>query len=485
MDLALSNVINISVSQAPAALGPFNVNNLALFTDDTPNASFPQSGYQIYKTASQVAADFGSTSKTFQMATAVFAQSPNILAGNGYLVIWTLLANLAGVTEIQTVSFSSLPTSGNFTLSYGGVPTAAIPFSANAAAVQTALQAVAGLSTVTVTGSFAAGFVVTMTGVSGDAPAMTVATDTLQDASQLNVSVTDAVTTHGVVASSTELLLAAITRTQSIVSYCGVIKANAYVANEMMNASNYVQTQDLILFVASASSADVAVTTGIFWQIQNAGNSKTRAVLYLKDTYASANLAAAAYAGRALSTDFSGSNTTQTVHLKNLATIQVDPNMTQGIFNSAQIAGADVYASFKGVAKIYSSGANRFFDSVYNQMWLTTALAVAGFNALATTSTKVPQTEIGISVIKTAYRLVAEQAKTNQYVAPGAWTGDTFGNQQDFLRNIAERGYYIWSSPIATQLPVDRSARKAPLVQMAFKEAGAVHTGNVLVNINA
>jgi len=37
-ELALSNVINISVSAAPVGLGRFNTSNLALFTHDVPGS---------------------------------------------------------------------------------------------------------------------------------------------------------------------------------------------------------------------------------------------------------------------------------------------------------------------------------------------------------------------------------------------------------------------------------------------------------------
>ena len=105
---------------------------------------------------------------------------------------------------------------------------------------------------------------------------------------------------------------------------------------------------------------------------------------------------------------------------------------------------------------------------------------------MAQSSTKLPQTEDGISVLKGAYRQVCEQAVANQYSAPGAWNNaTTFGNQADFVRNISERGYYIYSAPIAKQLAADRAARIAPLVQIALKEAGAVHKANIIVYINA
>lgn len=74
---------------------------------------------------------------------------------------------IAGTDEVQTITFSAVPDSGTFKLSHEGEETAVLPFNASAAAVQSALNALTGLSGVTVTGSFAGGFVVTFTGADG------------------------------------------------------------------------------------------------------------------------------------------------------------------------------------------------------------------------------------------------------------------------------------------------------------------------------
>ena len=144
-----------------------------------------------------------------------------------------------------------------------------------------------------------------------------------------------------------------------------------------------------------------------------------------------------------------------------------------------------MYASFQGVPKVFTSGANKFFDDVYNLQAYVAGLLVAGFNALAQSSTKVPQTENGVAILKGAYRAVCEQYVANQYLAPGAWNNPTtFGNLADLLRNISERGYYIYSASVALQSSVDRAARKAPLIQIAVKEAGAIQSSSVIIYVN-
>ena len=86
--LSIANVINISVVSPGAGLLPWNTSNLALFTHDTcSNGAVTSAGYGIYLDPVSVATDWGSASTTTLMAQAVFNQQPNILAGNGALVI--------------------------------------------------------------------------------------------------------------------------------------------------------------------------------------------------------------------------------------------------------------------------------------------------------------------------------------------------------------------------------------------------------------
>jgi len=76
----------------------------------------------------------------------------------------------AGVNEVQTITFSNVPTGGIFTLVFQGETTADMDQTTDAADVQAALNALVALSGVTVAGSFAAGFVVTFAGADGEKP---------------------------------------------------------------------------------------------------------------------------------------------------------------------------------------------------------------------------------------------------------------------------------------------------------------------------
>lgn len=83
-----------------------------------------------------------------------------------YATIEALASALILPTETkQLVSFSGVPTSGSFKLSWNGNETSSLTSAATASTVQTALRALAGLSAVTVSGSFSDGFSVSFVGV--------------------------------------------------------------------------------------------------------------------------------------------------------------------------------------------------------------------------------------------------------------------------------------------------------------------------------
>lgn len=482
MELELTNVIDISVNQAQSGAGDYNTSNIALFSRETAGGGFGSAGYKIYLSPTEVGTDFGTSSETYKMANAIFSQKPNILGGGGYLVVIPFV-DTVDVTAVQHIAFSTVPASGAYKLKYGANTSGSIAYSDNAAAVQVALRLLSGLGSVTVLGDTTAGFNVTFTGVSGPASLLLVINDSLQNSTPVNVTITVTTTTAGTT-TSTETIDAAITRTVDLVQYFGIMAAEITSQVDMLAAAAVVQALNKIAFWVSRTAADVD-PGGMLDLLATGGFTQSRGLFYGGADDDSALVMMASYGSRGLSVDFSGSNTTLTMHLKDLIGVQPDPSMTQTLLDACIDAGADTYISLQGVNKTFCSGVNEFFDQVYNLQWFAGALQIAGFNALAQSDTKIPQTENGVRILKNAYRSICEQSVTNQYSAPGTWTSSTtFGNQSDFLANISQRGYYIYSQPVSQQSQTARAARQAPLIQIALKEAGAIHSSNVIVNIN-
>lgn len=480
------NVVNVTVSQTESGINAKNPNTVGLFTNETPTNG---ETYGFYLSATQVGEQYGTSSTTYDMAVNIFSQSPNILTGDGELVIMPLLSSVsatsgdfvsddisANIANIILVSDGDL----NVTLNGTSIDltnldfTSATDITGVATILQNSLQnaiVTNDTTTVTVTSKkVGASSTVVLGAVSGGS-----GTD-LSGASYFN---TTAGTSTAGVDSTGETLMEAIARLEGTVNFAGVI-TNIDIEDSTVSATaSTIQSRDKIFVHHFASTEDIL---GIATTIKDASQTKTRCLGYFTNLE-EANLMKAAYVGRAFSTNFDGTNTTQTMNLKTLANVSSDTNITQTDYNNCKTAGMDIYPSYDGLPKTLSTGGNSYFDQVYNQLAYKFDLQAAGFNYLATTSTKITQTEAGMDGLKGALNKVNEKYVTNNWIGKGlTWNSpDTFGNEQDFRRNITDRGYYTYSIPIAQQAQADRENRIAPLVQIAVKESGAIH--EVLVNV--
>lgn len=372
------NIINVSEQTPTRTLGFYNVNNVMVFTTETPVVDFGTDTFRAYTNVRDVVTDWGSEASVSGIANAMLSQSPSLLAGGGQLLI--------------------------------------APYNQDDQDPETLAEAIVRLS--------------------GD------------------------------------------------VYFGGVVTAQALSDANALAASTACQSLET-LFICPQSSTDAL--TGVFKSIIDAGNSHTKCFLYtISDE--TALLAAAAYASRGFAVNFNAQNACMTMNLKDLATIGVDTGISQTVYNSCKSLGVDIYCGIEGLPKVISNAptGGLYFDQMFNRMWFRQMAKVQYFNTLAGTATKIPQTESGMNTVKNALRQLCDLAVYNGFLAAGKWNGaDKFGNEEDFLRNIADFGYYIYSAPIADQLQTDRAGRKAPVIQIAGKEAGAIHSGSVILSFEA
>ena len=487
--LPISNIINVTVTSTPTGVGEVNVNSLGLFTTEAPsNADV----FREYLSASQVADDFGTNSVTTAMANNIFAQSPNILSGNGRLVIIPMNSS---VSATEGTAFTA-DISGNLA-NFQAVSDGEVRITLNGAnrdltgldftrvvtledianIIQDKLPDVDVSATTTVI-TFASKKVSTLSTVSIDSVGGG-GTDisAVGFLDQLTSTETVGVDATG------ENLVDAIDRVKNTVEFVGVITNLDMSDTEVSAVATAVQSQDRIFVHHFASPEDIA---GIATTVKTALQTKTRCVLHTGGI-ATSNLAKAAFAGRGFSVNTRGSGTAITMNLKQLANVVPDVGINQTVYIAADTAGMDLYVSYAGVPSVLSSGGNDYFDNVYMNLALKFALEAAGFNYLAQTSTKVPQTEAGMNGLKGAYNAVNERFIRNEFIGVGlTWnSSETFGNPEIFKENITNKGYYTYSLPIAQQDSIERSERTAPLVQIAIKRAGAIHTSDVLVIVEA
>ncbi len=486
--LPVSNIINVTITNTPSGLSQKNVNSLALFTNDPTSSLNP---YDIYLSASQVAADYGTDSVTAKMANAIFAQTPNILTGTGRLVIIPLLGSVSATAGTFTTADISanlaniiLVNNGDLkvTINSVGYNLTRLNFTSCTtwADVAKIIQNVLVDGTVT---AMSNGISITSKKV-GTTSTVTIGAVSGGTGTALNGAGYLSGSTGTSVAGTNsigETILAAIQRTSGAVGYVPVMSTLDLEDAAIQANSDGIQALDNMYLQHVASTQDIA---GIGKSIADQGNKKTRILLYT-NSMADANLMKAAYAGRGFSVNFTGSNTSQTMNLKQLATIEPDNGISQTLYTQAETAGVDLYVSYDGVPSVFSTGGNDYFDNPYSDLALKFALEAAGFNFLRQTNTKVPQTETGMNGLKNAYSQVCVQFARAGCIAPGSWTSsETFGDPQIFQNNILINGYYIYSLPVVQQNSGDRDNRIAPLVQIAIKRAGAIHHSDVIVLVN-
>ena len=281
-----------------------------------------------------------------------------------------------------------------------------------------------------------------------------------------------------------ETLSEALTRISALIYFGGWATDRVIDSGEVTAAAEKTESMDCIYFL-EANDASVMEDDGLFDTLSAMNLDHTK-LLYHGGSSDLSFLSA--YASRAMSVNFSAQNSTITTNLKTLKGIKADSTVDQTLYNTMKSMGVDGYVDYGGVAKIVSNanGNDNYFDDVYNRLWFKQAMKVAIFNALANINTKIPQTEEGMDYLKKSARQVCQQAVYNRFLAPGQWNGEfPFGNPQDFDRNISDFGYYVYSLPITQQSQTERLARKAPVIQIAGKQAGAVHSASIIVTFEA
>ncbi|WP_057380686.1 DUF3383 domain-containing protein [Pseudomonas aeruginosa] len=229
----------------------------------------------------------------------------------------------------------------------------------------------------------------------------------------------------------------------------------------------------------NALALDGTSTTDIVAKLKAANYKRTFVQFSSSSPYATASIF-----GRAFTVNFQGNNTTITLKFKQ------EPGVTAEGLNETQAAAlkaknCNVFVNYSNDTAIIQEGVmanGYFFDEVHGLDWLQNDLQTAVYNLLYTSTTKIPQTDQGINRIVTTICQRLDQAVANGLVAPGQWNGPEFGALK--TGQFLSTGYYVYAPPVATQSQADREARKAPVIQVAVKLAGAVHFVDVIVNVN-
>lgn len=480
----LSYTINVSLAMAPSGLADFNTNSIAIFSNETAGFLEP---YRAYNATSAVANDFGSDSLTYKMANALFAPVPNFRTGEGILYIFPFNGTNATSGSLTTADISENITAfqsvedGSLSITIDG--NANVVSGLNFTNIETVKDIVTVLNSKNLDVYIeAVGNTIKFTSKSYGTDS-TIAINTITDSGVVDISAaayldaSNATTAAGTNASGQTLANAVATAQEKV--YFGGVLSTQYVDDATLIAnSTAIQSQDCIYYEVISSLKDIS---GVGASIKAAGNGKTRTLAYSLE---GGKVAIATYASIANSVNYNGVDTANTMNLKTLTGVLPDTGLSDTYVLAANTNGVDIYGNTGGLSVVYSNDNNGYTDDIENQLWFKKAIEVAGFNYLRQTNTKIPQTESGMAGLKNAYAQVCEQGIRNGVVGAGAWNSAVpFGDPETFKRNIAEKGYYIYSIPVAEQAQAEREQRKAPVVQIALKFASAIHHADVIITV--
>jgi hypothetical protein len=489
--LSVSDIVNVQILMAPLAAQQRNFGSLLILGDSDVIDTFQR--YRLYTSLAGVAADFGASAPEYKAASLFFGQSPQ--PQSVYLGRWAALAThgtLQGVvlTAAQQAlsNFTSVLNGGvNFTIDGNAKNLTGLNFSAqtNLNGVASVIQAAFSGSATVIWDSNNQRFVV-KSATTGNASAVTFAS--------LGAGV-DISGLLGLQATQGGYTVAGInseTAGSAVNTFLGL--TNIWYGLQFASAA-VLATSD---YLAVATAIEAAIPSHIFGvttqdtnaynplsttdlaaQLQAGGYTRTFCQYSSSNPYASASIF-----GRAFTVNFTGSNTVITLKFKQ------EPIVTPETLTETQAAAlatknCNVYVNFNNNTAILQQGqvANGYyFDEMHGTDWLQNQIQTDIYNALYSSPTKIPQTDVGIASLATIVAQDCQMAVNNGFVAPGVWTGPPVGAL--VTGQMLSTGFYVFQPSVALQSVADRAARKAPTIQAAIKLAGAVHFSNIIVSVN-
>lgn len=262
----------------------------------------------------------------------------------------------------------------------------------------------------------------------------------------------------------------------------GVADSEAIDDTEWLNVASAIESASLsrilAITVSDPQTLDAASTTDLASRLKAAKYARTFVQYSTSSRYA----ALSAFS-RAFTVNFNGSNTTITLKFKQ------EPGITYEALTVNQATALDskncnVFVYYQNDTAILQQGVmanGDFFDERHGLDWLQNYVQTNLFNMLYTSTSKVPQTDAGVTRLLANVEQSMDQGVTNGLIAPGIWSGGPVG--QLASGETLTKGYYVYAQPLAEQAQADREARKAPLIQVACKLAGAVHYADVQINV--
>jgi hypothetical protein len=487
--LSINRLVNVTINLAPLAAQRRSFGTLMVAGDSAVINGLER--YRSYTNIEAVAGDFGLTAPEYYAAALYFSQTPRpltLMIGRWLRTATAGLINGGILTTAQTsmVLWTAI-TTGSFVVSVDGVvkTLTLLDFSA-----QTTLNGVATVITTALAASATctwdgSRFKITSatTGVLSAVSFATAAGSGVDISTMLKLTSTLA----------SPLVPGYAAETPVACALALIDKSSAWYGLQFAAATMPTDDQaiDVSALIESASPSrifgtTITSTTVLDSTVTNDLASRLKTLLYKRSfvQYSANAYAIASFFGRAFSVNFAANRSTITLMYK-LEPGIVAETLTETQASTLKAKRCNVFVNYNNDTAILQDGVMSglaYFDEMHGLDWFQDAVQNSCYNLLYQSATKIPQTEDGVNQIINTIASVCNESVNNGLVAGGVWNADGFG--QLSRGQSLKTGYYIYSLPIDLQPQADREARKAPPIQVALKLAGAIHTIDVLVNVN-
>ncbi|MEQ1964651.1 DUF3383 domain-containing protein [Xenorhabdus khoisanae] len=484
--LPISSIVNVKINMTPRAASSRNFGSLLIVGDS--NVINTHERLRYYTDIEGVGADFGMDTPEYQAAALYYSQSPQPV--DLYIGRWAkeqVFSALRGAVltkSEQAMSRFTTITDGSFKLTVDGKSTAitGIDFNNETNLNGVAERVAEKLKNASVRwDSTSSRFIVSLQ-ASGKLGYVTRADSGNYIGDFLKLDDVSGATVIDPTQPETIAEAVAALGDASSAWYGLVVADTTLSDSDVLSVARYVESASVSRIyghtVTKTDVLDADVDTDIGSQLKGAFLGRTL-WQYSAQPYAVASLF-----GRMFTVNFQGNRTTITLKFKQEPAISAEL-LTATQANALKSKNGNVFVHYNNDTAIIQEGVmanGTFIDERHGLDWIQNYVQTNLYNLMYTSTTKIPQTDEGVTQLLVNVEQSLAQGVTNGLVAPGIWGGDSFGalSRGDMLT----KGYYTYAAPIAEQVQAEREKRKAPVIQCAIKLAGAIHFADVIINVN-
>ena len=490
--LSVSRLVSVQTIFSPVAAGRRGFGTLLILGDSTVIGSAER--VRKYATLESVATDFGVTAPEYYGAALYFGQSPRpaqLMIGRWFQAAASaeLVGGVLTAAEQALANWTAI-TAGELDITIDGtdINLTSLDFSAvtNLNGVATVISTALNLALAGTSCEWTGSEFKIYGAANGSTGTITYATDTAlsQLATQMALTSTTAAAVNNGVDAETPVEAAAVLANLSADWYGLTFCASATITDaEHIAVAGFIEgagkARRYGVTITNTNVLAATVDTDLASLFKAANYRRTAALYCSSNPYAICSMFA-----RAFAVNFSGNRTTITLMYKQLPGV-VYEQLTETQAQTLEDKNCNVFVLYDNDTAILEYGVNcdgTYFDEVHGADWLADAIQVAIYNLLYQSQTKIPQTDEGTAQLINAAQRVLDQAVQNGFAAPGIWNADGFGTLQRGDR--LDSGYYVYMPSVDDQDQSEREERKAPVMQIAVKLAGAIHTADVIISIN-